>query len=255
MLHLLGTGAALSDPYRTTTMLAFEGGSSVVVVDCGGDVVQRMLHAGIDLDKISSVMITHEHPDHVSGFPLLMEKLWLAGRRRCLPVCGISTAIRQAQRVFAAFDVSSWEGLPGIDWREVALSEGAFVFEDAEWRITAAPGRHGVPVIGLRVEDRATGQVVAYSCDTERCDAITRLAAGAAILVHEATGDFPGHSTASTAAAVAAEAGVGRLLLVHLPPESALGAREMDEARRIFVQTEKGDELGRYPLPETALLV
>lgn len=229
-------------------MLAVEGRQSVVVVDCGGDVVQRLLAAEIDLEKISALIITHEHPDHVSGFPLFMEKIWLAGRRRPLPVYGIETAIWQAQRVFGAFDTSGWEGLPEIEWIEVPPGQGAPVLENAEWRITSGPGQHGVPVIGLRVEDRVGGQVIAYSCDTEPCDAIAALARRAAILVHEATGDYPGHSTAAGAAWVAAEAGVGRLLLVHLPPESALGATGMEEARRVFEQTEKGDELGRYSL-------
>jgi len=89
-LHLLGTGAALSGPDRTTTMLAFSAGHSVVVVDCGGDVVQRLLAAGLDPNAISLLVLTHAHPDHVSGFPLFMEKIWLAKRRRPIPVFGLS---------------------------------------------------------------------------------------------------------------------------------------------------------------------
>src|SRR4051794_752484 len=80
-LHLLGTGAALSEPHRTTTMLAIDDSVSAVVVDCGGDVVQRLLAAGIPVGRISALIVTHEHPDHVGGFALLMERLWLAGRR------------------------------------------------------------------------------------------------------------------------------------------------------------------------------
>ncbi|MEX0747058.1 MAG: MBL fold metallo-hydrolase, partial [Rhodothermales bacterium] len=95
-LHLLGTGAAVSDPHRTTTMLAFEEGRETLVVDCGGDVVQRLLAAGIDLDTIAALIVTHEHPDHVSGFPLFMEKIWLAGRRRPIDVYGIGPASSQA---------------------------------------------------------------------------------------------------------------------------------------------------------------
>ena len=43
VVHLLGTGAGVSGPERTTTMLAFESGGHSVVVDCGGDVIQRLL--------------------------------------------------------------------------------------------------------------------------------------------------------------------------------------------------------------------
>ncbi|MDP9349072.1 MAG: MBL fold metallo-hydrolase, partial [Gemmatimonadota bacterium] len=123
-LHLLGTGAAVSDASRTTTMLAFESADSVVVVDCGGDVVQRLMAAGVDLDRIEAMIVTHEHPDHVSGFPLFMEKIWLAGRRRPLPVYGPEAGIAQARRAFESFNTSGWKGMPEIEWHSVPLEEG-----------------------------------------------------------------------------------------------------------------------------------
>ena len=87
-LHLLGTGASLSGAGRTTTMLAFENQGSIVLVDCGGDAVERLLSAGLDPHRIDLLIITHEHPDHVGGFPLLVQKLWLGKRSRPLPIRG-----------------------------------------------------------------------------------------------------------------------------------------------------------------------
>lgn len=245
-LHLLGTGAAVSDPARTTTMLAFtsEEGNTLVV-DCGGDVVQRLLAAGIDLDTISALIVTHEHPDHVSGFPLFMEKIWLAGRRRPIPIYGIAPALRQARRCFETFDTSGWKDMPAMDWREVAHEAGALVLADDVWHVEAAPGRHAVPVVGLRVRHRPTGRSVAYSCDTEPADAITALSRGADVLVHEATGQGKGHASAEEAAGVAAAAGAGRLLLVHLPP--GIQEAHLDAARAAFPEVAYGEELGHYP--------
>jgi ribonuclease Z len=243
-LHLLGTGAALSDAHRTTTMLALSSERSAVVVDCGGDVVQRLLAAGVDLDTITALIVTHEHPDHAGGFPLFMERIWLAGRRRPLDVYGIAPAIDQARRCFATFDTSRWTGLPEIRWNEVEHRAGALVFEDESWRVTASPGQHSVPVIGLRVENRQSGGVVAYSCDTEASDDIARLAEGASILLHEASGAMSGHSSAEDAARIAAQARVSRLVLVHLPP--GLSDADLVQARRIFPAMELGAELSAY---------
>lgn len=245
-LYLLGTGAALSDPHRTTTMLAFESDGAVLVVDCGGDVVQRLMQAGLDPNAIDALIVTHEHADHVSGFPLFVEKLWLAQRRRPIPVYGIAPALAQARRAWESFDTSGWEGVPEIQWREVAHEAGAIVLEDERWRVTATPGDHSVPVIALRVADRRGGGVVAYSCDTSKSDKVTQLAQGADILVHEATGKGPSHSSATEAAEVAAAAGVGRLLLVHVPPKAHLTDEQLAEARQVFARTEKGEELGRH---------
>jgi ribonuclease Z len=243
-LHLLGTGAALSDAERTTTMLAFEGEGSVLVVDCGGDVVQRLLVAGLDLDRIEGMIVTHEHPDHVSGFPLFMEKIWLAGRRRPIAVYGPEAALSQARRTFESFDTSGWEGMPEIEWREVELRQDAEVLTSGAWRVTAAPGEHSVPVIGIRVEDANGGGAVAYSADTGPAESITRLAREADILVHEAAGEFPGHTTVGDAARLATDAGARRLILVHLPPDPS--EDELEQARAHFRDVEYGRDGGRF---------
>ncbi len=246
VLYTLGTGAAVSDPHRTTTMLAVENEHSLLVVDCGGDAVQRLMAAGVDMGKLAALVVTHEHADHVSGFPLFMEKIWLLGRRDPLPVYGIPAALSQARRMHDTFDTSGWTGYPNIEWREVAHEEGAPVLSDEGWEVSAAPGVHPVPVIGLRVRDVLGGGTVAYSCDTEPSEQITRLGTDAAIFVHEATGDGPGHTGALAAARAAAKADAQRLLLVHLPPENKLNAETVQEARAVFADTEKAEEGGRY---------
>ena len=243
-LHLLGTGAALADPERTTTMLAFEGGESLLVVDCGGDVVQRLLAAGLALGRIEALFVTHEHPDHVSGFPLLIEKLWLDGRKRPLPVYGPQSAIDQARRLWEAFETGSWKEVPPIEWNPVPLEQGADVLHSDAWRVTASPGEHSVPVLGIRVESTRGGGTVAYSADTGPADAIGRLARGADILVHEAGGPYKGHTTAADAARIARDAEVGRLLLVHLPPGADQGT--LREATEHFGATELGTDGARF---------
>ena len=239
-LHLLGTGAALSEPHRTTTMLAVSNPNSLILIDCGGDVVQRAYATGLNLDHLTGLILSHEHPDHVSGFPLFMEKIWLAGRRDPLPIYGIPEALDQARRCFATFDTSRWEGLPEMDWSPISNE----VLDDENWHITALPVQHSVPTVGFRIECKDSGGVIGYSCDTDPCDSVVTLAKNADILVHEATGDYPGHSTALEAAETATQADAKRLLLVHLPGD--LAEEDLQAARKVFPNTEWGEELGRY---------
>ena len=175
-LHLLGTGAGLSDPERTTTMLAFTDDTNTVVVDCGGDLVQRLMASGIRLDTIQSLIITHEHPDHCSGFPLFMEKIWLSGRRHPLDVYGNHAAIAQVQRAFDAFNLANWTAMPQLIFHEISLTENAPVLTDEVWDITACPVLHPVPTCGLRVCHRPSGRIVAYSCDTAFSETVVRMA-------------------------------------------------------------------------------
>jgi len=250
-VHLFGTGAAISDPHRTTTMLAVSDHADpprTLVVDCGGDVLQRLQACGRPIDSVDGLIVTHAHMDHTSGFPLLMEKVWLDGRDRPLPVVGIEPALAQADRLWKAYEPvhSGWEGIPPIDWREVPHERDAVVWDEAPWTITAAPVDHGdTPNVGLRFEHDPTGRILSYSCDTAPSDSVVHLAQGADVLVHEANGT-PGdnHSTAAGAAEVAQAAGVKRLLLVHLPPGDKSAA--LRQARNIFPHTDLGDELGSY---------
>ena len=241
-VHLLGTGAAASDARRTTTMLAVENAGGVVLIDCGADVIQRALASGIDPESVEALIVTHEHPDHAGGFALFMERIWLMGRKRPIPVIGIDPALRQARRVLDAFDTSGWD-LPEIQWRTVEHRAGAEVLRDGRWAITAAPGVHSVPTIGVRVE-AAGGGVMAYSCDTERTASIVELARGADLLVHEATGGFAGHTSKEGAAEVARDASAGRLVLDHLPAH--VHDDQLAAAREIFPHVEFGEDGGRY---------
>ncbi len=250
-LHLLGTGAAISDPHRTTTMLAFTDDTvdrSTLVVDCGGDVGQRLVASGISLDSIRALVVTHAHMDHTSGFPLFMEKIWLDGRDRSIPVVGIEPALAQAQRSWDAFAPvhTNWDA-PPIDWQTVPHTPNADLWSDDVWSVTASPVDHGSrPNVGMRVEHVESGAVVGYSCDTAPCETVVDLAQDADVLVHEANGVGDGHSTAAEAATVANAANVGHLLLVHLPPGDKRDA--LRAARNVFAHTDLGEEGGAHPL-------
>lgn len=244
-LHLLGTGAALSDSGRTTTMLAVEGPGSLYLIDCGGDAAHRALNSGLDLARVDGLIVTHEHADHVGGFPLLMERLWLAGQTEAFPVYGNSAALKQVERLDGAFDTSDWPDYPALDLFLVPELEREHVLSCDDFSIFASPGKHAVPCVGLRVET-SSGEVIAYSGDTEPSAAITRLAQGADILVHEATGAVPGHTGPADAARIAAEAGVKRLVLVHLGPLDDGGEAVLAEARAVFPNTELGYDGAHY---------
>ena len=248
-VHFLGTGSALTSAERTTTMLAFEARGAEApffLVDCGGDAVQRMLASGLAPADVEAVVLTHEHPDHVSGFALMIEKLWLLGRRAPIPVYGLAHTLHVARRLFETFDTSEWDGLPPLEWHAVACEPGADVFARGPFRVTAWPVVHPVPTIGLRVE--AGGASVGYSCDTAPCDAVTELGRDADLLVHEATEHLPGvHSSALEAAQGAVAAGARRLVLIHLPP--VVTPATLAEARATFAETTLAHDGGRVDIP------
>ncbi|GBD07742.1 Ribonuclease BN [bacterium HR21] len=96
-----------------------------------------------------------------------------------------------------------------------------------------------------------------YCGDTQPCDADIELARGADVLLHEATfseehGELARrtlHSTAADAATVAAQAGVGELLLLHFSTRYDTLEPLLYEARRIFPRTRLARELRWEAIP------
>ncbi len=243
-LHLLGTGAPASDPHRTTTMLSISDKFGSVLIDCGGDALQRAMMVGIEVGDIKTMILTHEHPDHVGGWPLFLEKIWLHGQTPSFSVYGPAPALEQARKNFAAYDTSNWAGLPDVAWRAVPLDPKSHFLTIGPLRFSSTPTTHAVPCVAIRVDNTATGGSMCYSADTTPSDDVAELATGCHILVHEASGDNPVHSSAEDAARIARRAGCKRLILVHLP--MGMTDDDLGDARAIFPDVSLGEELGEY---------
>jgi ribonuclease Z len=132
------------------------------------------------------------------------------------------------------FRRDEWPNLFETPCHVVPDEVGAFVLEDGDLRITGAPVRHLVPTMGLRVENKRSGGVLAYSSDTEPCDAVLELARGADILIHEAAEPTLGHSSAEQAGQIARQAGACRLVLIHYRPAPHKYDRWIEEASNAF---------------------
>jgi ribonuclease Z len=212
---LLGTARALPNPSQENTFMAVLAGDSAILIDCAGSPYARLLQAGIDPGRLEAVVITHAHPDHTYGLPVLFMDLWLAGRRRPLAVYGPEQACDLVRAMLTLYRSDAWPNMYAVEYHPVPLVAGARVLETRELEITAVPMDHMLPAIGLRVLDKGSGRALAYSGDTQPGPGIRTLANGAHMLIHEATGEDLGHSSAGQAGAIAQEAGVERLVLVH----------------------------------------
>ena len=88
-LIILGTAHAIPDENHENTHLALIGEQRQVLIDCTGSPVVRLKKAGIDLNSLTDIFLTHFHPDHVAGIPSLLMSMWLLGRRDPLNIYGL----------------------------------------------------------------------------------------------------------------------------------------------------------------------
>jgi ribonuclease Z len=217
-LMVLGTAASVPDAQHDTIGLALRGPDWAVLIDCGGSPLYKLARAGVDMDRIRALILTHHHADHLYGLPMLVQGLWLGGRRAPLPIYGPAEALGTAQRLLEAFYLAGREEIFPIEWHPIAPAEGEPVLRVEDVQIRATPVCHGdTETIALRFENVYSRRAAVYSADTEPCPALIRLAKGSEYLLHEATGDHAGHSSPAQAASVAREAGVTFLVLIHYP--------------------------------------
>jgi ribonuclease Z len=222
--QFFGTSGAIPSAVRDNTALAFYSAHEVVLVDCSGSPYQKVLRAGLDPMKVSAVVVTHRHVDHIYGLPSLAHNMGLAGRVAPLHLYAGPETLALLRGLEGVFPLEA-KMRYRVEPHEVPAAERHPLLEAAGFRLVSTPVKHGAPNFGLRVEFDLPGErgAVVYSSDTSPCASLVALARGADVLIHEATllhadaarAEADGHTTARQAGEAARQAGVKRLFLCH----------------------------------------
>jgi ribonuclease BN (tRNA processing enzyme) len=175
-----------------------------------------------DPRDLDAVALSHLHPDHCADLAAL--HVYLAhhpdGESACTVFGPFGTSgrineLRGSSDQSAALDAIAWQ------------SGGSVAI--GPMRITCESVAHPIPAYALRVEgpserEARSSVVLAYSGDTDECDGIDVVAAGADVFLCEATylerfaAERGTHLTGAAAGGIADRAGVDRLVLTHIPP-------------------------------------
>lgn len=231
---ILGSSNAIPTREHENTHLVIVGKERMLLVDAVGNPVLRLEQAGLDFNNLTDIIVTHFHPDHVSGIPLLLMDMWLMGRQRPLNIYGLHDTLDRLETLMGLYNWGKWPNFFPVVFYRIPAREMAPVMDCPEFSIHASPVHHMIPNIGLRVDFKQPQRSVAYSCDTEPCDEVVRLSEGVDVLIHEATGAYVGHSSASQAGEIARKAEAGRLLLIHYPTGKYANGDLAAEARAAF---------------------
>lgn len=197
--------------------------SPPLAIDVGGGVLGA-LQRHVDPGAVH-VLLSHLHADHCLDLPGLF--VW----RRYHP----SVAVKP-------FDKGLLYG-PSDTWSRMGAASSPYggeidditdIFDVRSWvdgeavtfgALRVQPGlvSHPTESYGMRISD-PTGATLVYSADTGYCDAVIELARGADVFLCEASWTHAAnrppnlHLSGTEAGRIAAAAGVGQLLLTHIPP-------------------------------------
>jgi ribonuclease Z len=212
---ILGSSNAIPTLNAENTHFVVVGKERMMLVDSVSNPVVRLEQAGVDFNDLTDLVVTHFHPDHASGIPLLLMDMWLMGRKRPLNIYGLHYTLDRVEGMMGFYNWSEWPDFFPVVFYRLPASEMTMVMDCSDFTVRASPVHHMIPNIGLRIEFKESQKVMAYSCDTSPCDEVVRLGEGADILLHEATGAEWGHSSAGQAGEIARRAEVGKLYLIH----------------------------------------
>ncbi len=245
-LILLGTtGGPRPKADRAATSQVIVINDDAYVIDCGDGVARQLVAAGVSLQRLRKVFITHHHSDHNADYGNLLLLSWAAGLRTNVQTYGPPPLTRMTELYFEmnAFDIDTRiadEGrvplVPLVQPTEITA--GGVISDDGNVKVTAALVDHPpvVPAFAYRFDtpDRS----IVISGDTAYSENLVALARGADVLVHEVL-YVPGiertvarapnasrllqhiigsHTEAADVGKLAAEADVGTLVLSHLVP-------------------------------------
>ncbi len=233
---ILGSSNAVSNAeHDYTHFLLFGEKTTPILVDAGSNPLGKIQQLGVPDDALRHIILTHFHADHVSGIPNMFMHMWQRGRKEPLELIGLHHCLNRVKDVLSFHSWEDWPGFFPVTFRHVYQRNRAPVLENEDFKITAWPVQHfNVPNIGLRVENKITGKVLAYSCDTEPTPALLQIADQADIFVHEAAGPPPGHSTATLAGEMATNAKAQSLYLIHYEVWNADPDELVPEAQQTF---------------------
>lgn len=231
---ILGSSNAIPNETHENSHMALVGDGRLILIDCVSNPIVRLRKAGLDVQNITDLILTHFHPDHVSGVPLLLMDLWLMGRKQELRIYGLDYTLDRLETLMDLYGWDSWPGFFPVKMNKLAEREMNPIQENGQWKIFSSPVNHIIPNIGLRIEFPGSKKVFAYSCDTEPCPQVVQLANNSDVLVHESAGESWGHSSAAQAGKIAKEAQAKELYLIHYPNGNFKDENLLPSARETF---------------------
>ncbi|MEU2349435.1 MBL fold metallo-hydrolase [Modestobacter sp. NPDC049651] len=238
-LTVVGCSGSAPGPASPASCYLVEHDGYSVLLDLGNGAFGSLL-ALADPRSVDAVYLSHLHADHcldVAPF-IVWHRYSGQSDRRPLPLYAPMGADRRLALAYGD------DGDPIEDVFD-AIPVGAGSWTVGPFEVTTARTAHPVECYAVRLS--AGGRSLVYTGDTGPCAAVVELARGADVLLAEAAHpDVEGlppdlHLTGRQAGEAAAAAGVGRLLLTHIPAWVDAEA-QLAAARAVF----GGAELARH---------
>jgi ribonuclease BN (tRNA processing enzyme) len=204
-ITILGSASGVPVPGRAHACFVLETEEGSFLFDAGEGCAASLVRHGIDHHRIFHIFITHMHPDHVIGLPMLLQLMHLQSREIPLTVSLPAEAVESTRNYLGALYL--FPGRLSFQLRLEPIRPNP-IYRDDEVVVSAFQNRH---LLGYReqiAEDELENQMQSYS--------LVVLAAGKKLYY---SGDVGG---AQDIREVLSEPDVVVTECMHLPPEELM---------------------------------
>jgi ribonuclease Z len=147
-LLFLGTSSMVPTKDRNHSALLLTYGAENILIDCGEGTQRQMKLAGIAMPKITKILISHWHGDHVLGLPGLIQTLSASEYSKKLEIYGPKGTKQHFEYIKKAFFFEE-----KFDAEITEIESGVFI-DNADFYIECLPLDHSVPCIGFRFVEK-----------------------------------------------------------------------------------------------------
>ena len=147
----LGTSSMVPMKERNQSAVFVSYRNEGVLVDCGEGTQRQFKIAGIPLTKVTKILISHWHGDHVLGLPGLIQTLNSSTTGHRLQVFGPKGTKAQLEHMKKAFLMEEKGGSLVLEVHDA--EEGVF-FETRDFFLEAAWLDHSVPCLGYSIVEK-----------------------------------------------------------------------------------------------------
>lgn len=137
-LTILGSSSGMPQADRATAGYVLKVQNRLSLLDCGGGVCSSFVRCGFDPPAIERIFISHTHSDHVCELPLVIQMVYLAGKKDRLDVYVPSEFVGPLKTYLRAVYLIE-EKLPFA--LNIIGYEDGFTFSE-DFRLTAVGNRH-----------------------------------------------------------------------------------------------------------------
>lgn len=147
-ITFLGTSCMMPTKDRNHAGISFSFGSENILFDCGEGTQRQLKIAGISLMKITKLVISHWHGDHVLGIPGLIQSMSASDYKGKLKIYG---PIGTKARIEAILNAYVFENK--LDYEIFEINEGEIINTE-NFIVEAYSLEHGIEAFGYRIIEK-----------------------------------------------------------------------------------------------------